>query len=287
MRRAVTRLHRSGWCCGFTVVELLVAVAICAILMALLLPAVQSVRVTSQRMSCQARLRQIGLGLHSYHELHSSFPPGSYLMGPSFPMQSGWGWGAMILPSLDEGPLYQTIDFGRGTAVGSNQSLIATPVAIFRCPSDLAEPRIQCTTWDGKPFDLASGNYCGSEWILGAMSSVRIAEVHDGASQTLLAGERRVQSGEEGRSLPFTSAWCGHVAFESDYEYRSVPYLQTHRARRINNSRRDPNCFGSHHQGGANFLMVDGSVHFLSNHLDGGLLEALGTPAGGETAPPP
>ena len=111
---------------GFTLIELLVTLAIIAVLIALLLPAVQSARASARRAQCQNHLRQLGLALHNYHDTHLVFPPGSYVLGSASPVQSGWGWGAMILPYLDQSPLYQRIDFNIGTAVGGNLDLIAT-----------------------------------------------------------------------------------------------------------------------------------------------------------------
>src|SRR5579871_5665604 len=183
---------------GFTVIELLVAIAVIGVLTALLLPAVQSARAGARRASCQNQLRQLGLGLHLYHDGHGCFPPGSYIMGPSFPIQSGWGWGAMVLPFVDEGPLYEQINFDLGTAVSGNFPLIATPVAIWRCPSDIAPDSISAEPVFHPPFDLPSGNMCGSAGILYAMSRVSIGNIRDGTSKTLILGERLVQSGLDG-----------------------------------------------------------------------------------------
>jgi len=105
---------------AFTVVELLVSMAVMGLLVALLVPAVQSAREGARRLTCRNQLREVGLALQNYHGTHGCFPPGSYVMGPSFPMQSGWGWGAMILPFIDQTALYELIDFGHGTAVGGN-----------------------------------------------------------------------------------------------------------------------------------------------------------------------
>jgi len=278
------RLFRKS---AFTVIEMLVAMAVIGVLVALLMPAVQSARASARRITCQNQARQLGLALHLYHDSHLCFPPGSFVMGPSFPMQSGWGWGAMILPSVEQKPLYQQIDFGHGTAVGGNLALIATAIPLWRCPAEVAPENIQAVPIDGHPpFDLASGNYCGSEGILSAMSCVRMANITDGASQTLLLGERMVQSGDDG-TLPFTSAWCGQAAFADGYEYRSVPHLMPSRLHPINASPADPLCFGGRHAGGANFIFADGSSRFLNQNLDGKVWEALGTARGGEAVTAP
>ncbi len=266
---------------GFTLVELLVAIAIIGVLTALLMPAVQSARSSARRMICQNQLRQMGLALHTYHDSHGCFPPGSFVMGPSFPIQSGWGWGAMILPSIEQGPLYAQIHFGQGTAVGSNLAVIGTPISFWRCPSDFGLESIEGIPVSHPPFELASGNYCGSEGILDNMSHVRIAQITDGTSKTLMLGERMVQPGTNG-SLPFTSAWCGQVAFQDGYEYRSVPHLMPSPFHPLNGSATDPQCFSSRHQGGANFVLGDGSTRFLNDSINLQVFVALGTANGGE-----
>jgi prepilin-type N-terminal cleavage/methylation domain-containing protein/prepilin-type processing-associated H-X9-DG protein len=274
------RLVRSA---GFTLIELLVSIAIVGILAALLIPAVQSSREAARRTVCKNQLRQLGLALHMYHDAHRCFPPGSYVMGPSFPMQSGWGWGAMALPYIEQSAIYAKIDFGLQTGVGDNLALIATPIAFFRCPSEVGPDFISCAPIGDPPFQLASGNYCGSEGVLSSMSAVRIAQITDGTSQTLMLGERLVQPGGPS-GLPFTSAWCGQVAFPDEYDLRSVPYLLPAANHPINGSFTDPLCFGSRHPQGANFVLADGSALFLNDGMDSTVFMALGTPDGGEAA---
>jgi prepilin-type N-terminal cleavage/methylation domain-containing protein/prepilin-type processing-associated H-X9-DG protein len=274
---SVRHIHRSG----FTLIELIVSIAIIGILAALLIPAVQSSRDAARRTLCKNQLRQLGLGLHMYHEVHRCFPPGSYVMGPSFPTQSGWGWGAMVLPFIEQNAIYTRINFGLGTGLGDNLALIATPIPTFRCPSEIGTDKIGCVPLGGPAFQLASGNYCGSEGVLNSMSAVRIAQITDGTSRTLLLGERIVQPGGP-MSLPFTSAWCGQVAFADEYDLRSVPYLLPDPNHPINSSFSDPLCFGSRHPLGANFALADGSCVFLNNSIDAQVFTALGTPDGGE-----
>ena len=266
---------------GFTLVELLVTMAIIGLLIALLLPAVQSVRESARKSQCQNQLRQLGLALHNYHDHHLTFPPGSWMEGPNRRILSGWGWGAMILPHIDQGPLYQRIDFNLGTAVGGNLPLIGARVSMWQCPSEISADRLHVNSGYHPPYDVVSGNYCGSSGILDYMSSVRMAGITDGTSQTLMLGERIVQSGSNG-GLVFTSAWIGQVAFQDEYEYRCVPTLLPDSLFPINDSVIDPKCFGSRHPGGAYFVFCDGSTRFLNQNISGLVFEALGTPSGGE-----
>jgi prepilin-type processing-associated H-X9-DG protein len=94
-----------------------------------------------------------------------------------------------------------------------------------------------------------------------------MGDITDGASRTLLLGERMDQPGLNA-TLPFTSAWCGQVAFADGYEYRSVPHLMPTRLHGINSSPSDPQCFGSYHAGGANFIFADGSGRFINQNID-------------------
>lgn len=272
------RLNRQA---GFTLIELVVSIAIAGVLAALLIPAVESARDTARRTTCRNQLRQLALALHMYHDSHRCFPPGSYVMGSSFPMQSGWGWGAMALPYVEQTASYSQINLNLGTAVSGNLALIAAPIGFFRCPSEIGPDFISCFPVAESPYQLAAGNYCGSEGVLSDMSSVRIAQITDGTTQTLLLGERLVQPGGP-LSLPFTSAWCGQVAFADQYDLRSVPHLMPSSVHPLNSSTTDPSCFGSRHAGGANFVLADGSALFICNSIDLQVYTALGTASGGE-----
>ena len=133
---------------GFTLIELLVVIAIIAILIALLLPAVQQAREAARRTQCKNNLKQIGLALYNYESTHRIFPPSCItnpyatgaIDGISFPDDqmvgpSGFGWGALILPQLEQLPLYNQFNFSTACWSISNKVAAATPVSVFLCPS--------------------------------------------------------------------------------------------------------------------------------------------------------
>ena len=129
---------------AFTLIELLVVIAIIAVLVALLLPAVQQAREAARRMDCGSRLKQIGLAWHNYHDAHRRFPNSTYTTaGSSTPRDwKGFGPHALLLPFVEQGPLYQTLDFNNWALDGgSNDARGLTRVPVFLCPSDgLANP---------------------------------------------------------------------------------------------------------------------------------------------------
>ncbi|MCA9043929.1 MAG: DUF1559 domain-containing protein, partial [Planctomycetaceae bacterium] len=102
---------------GFTLIELLVVIAIIAVLIALLLPAVQQAREAARRAACKNNMRQLGLGLHNYHDSHGVFPSGwigaTTGVGPDVEGMNGFGWGTMILPYVDQAPLYSQLNFSQ------------------------------------------------------------------------------------------------------------------------------------------------------------------------------
>src|SRR5437660_4939753 len=127
---------------GFTLIELLVVIAIIAVLIGLLLPAVQKVREAANRMKCTNNLKQIGLALHNYHDANSKFPPG-YVDGntnvkltPDSDVGPGWGWAAFLLPYIEQDNLYNQINFTKGVATGTNVQVAQVPLTIYQCPSD-------------------------------------------------------------------------------------------------------------------------------------------------------
>jgi prepilin-type N-terminal cleavage/methylation domain-containing protein len=126
---------------GFTLIELLVVIAIIAILIALLLPAVQQAREAARRTQCKNNLKQLGLGLHNYHDVFGTLPPG--WVDQNNNRASNWGWAVYILPQIDQAALYATLDVGNGSLglaledVTKLAPMLNTYPA-FRCPSDTA-----------------------------------------------------------------------------------------------------------------------------------------------------
>ncbi|HEY2253284.1 MAG TPA: DUF1559 domain-containing protein, partial [Planctomycetaceae bacterium] len=145
----MSRYHRRG----FTLIELLVVIAIIAVLVGLLLPAVQQAREAARRAQCKNNLHQLGLALHNYHDMAGTLPPG-WIGGATMPNR--WGWGTMILPQLDQGTLYNALAGAQGMDINSNMAmgfsavmttlpqpgLLQTVLPVYRCPSDGGEPTV-------------------------------------------------------------------------------------------------------------------------------------------------
>ena len=123
---------------AFTLVELLVVIAIIGILVGLLLPAVQAAREAARRMSCQNNMHQIGIALHNYHSTYRRLPSG-WLTNPRA-HESGWGWGAAIMPHMEEVAAYEDIRFELPIEAPVHEPVRTTPVETFMCPSDVYEP---------------------------------------------------------------------------------------------------------------------------------------------------
>lgn len=134
---------------GFTLIELLVVIAIIATLIALLLPAVQQAREAARRSQCKNNLKQLGIALHNYHDTHSSFPAGYYSYGTSngsgpawaaidpatWDAAPGWTWGTMLLPYMDQAPLYNALNLNLPCWDLVNLSAAQTKLPVFLCPS--------------------------------------------------------------------------------------------------------------------------------------------------------
>ncbi len=133
---------------GFTLIELLVVIAIIAILIALLLPAVQQAREAARRTQCKNNLKQMGLAMHNYHDIYNTFPPSFIMRNPpsanaNSVERSMYSWGSLILPQLDQGPLFNRLNVGNvlleTNLINGNLSALQTSLSAFRCPSDTGQ----------------------------------------------------------------------------------------------------------------------------------------------------
>jgi prepilin-type N-terminal cleavage/methylation domain-containing protein/prepilin-type processing-associated H-X9-DG protein len=251
---------------GFTLIELLVVIAIIAILIGLLLPAVQKVRESAARAKCGNNLKQLALAMHMYHDTNQFFPP-AFSTATAPWNQASWGWSTWILPYVEQGSLYATLN-PNTNAFGANAYTTGTVLSVYICPSDPAQ---------GPQNNYFSGyiksNYLVSEQVSDGGSQYTILTITDGTSNTIMMGERDMYKQVGGiwpgkdNGTPSTSV--ASVVGRPNWPLNTT-YVGSAAGLRPTTAN-DPECtrftWSSMHPTGVNFAFVDGSIHFLRDNL--------------------
>ena len=287
---------------AFTLVELLVVIAIIGILIALLLPAVQAAREAARRSQCSNNLKQIGLALHNYHDTFQSLPSG--VITPTGDSAwtgvcdsstatadiEAWGWGALILPFVEQGPLHDAAGIGNGGLLQSQLSTTAPigaarqVINVYRCPSDggstdTGEVQSRGSTFLNAAFSnygainshrsgsvgLSTGVTTGTFW---RDSRIRFADILDGLSNTAAVSESATQLNGV-RTGPKNWAGCKRVCDGNCVDHLFLtgrwPINDTITGATSDQLAEAPS---SHHPGGVQLLLHDGSVRFVSETID-------------------
>jgi prepilin-type N-terminal cleavage/methylation domain-containing protein/prepilin-type processing-associated H-X9-DG protein len=251
---------------AFTLIELLVVIAIIAILIGLLVPAVQKVRAAAARAQCQNNLKQIGLGCHMYQDSYKRLPAG-WVVNPASGgnPNPGWSWSLLILPYIEQGPLYTTIaaPLTAYTVAPATNATLQSVIPTYLCPSD-----------NPQPFNTLFSNYGFSNYVcnrevLGPNASnlpaaMTVQGIQDGSSNTILIGERDITWNVAAvwgvRSSVSSCSFEGRPGSSLSPQPASGSTWGTGSAQRL--------AFSSQHTGGCNFVFADGSVHFVNNGVD-------------------
>lgn len=310
---------------GFTLIELLVVIAIIAVLIALLLPAVQAAREAARRSQCVNNFKQIGLALHNYHDVNNAFPIGRMGTGYSYtnasPDPNRRTWVMSILPGIEQGPLFNSINFSYSFYLPQNTTVIRSTINVYQCPSDtpsvaslsnqayLRSKGNIAVNWGNSHYwqdeagrdgtDPYSGPYGVVKFVSSPFypnKSTGMRDFTDGTNNTLLVGE--VIVGKE------TSASSDHRGDIWNDDYNCTMFMAyttpnspipdqmgSNAVYCGQGTMNNPVCITavpafnaarSRHAGGVNILFGDGSVHFIKSSINPITWRALSTTMGGE-----
>lgn len=292
---------------GFTLIEMLVVIAVVGLLVAMLLPAVQSAREAARRTQCSNNLKQIGLALHNYYDSLNTFPPAyQTALTPTWgELGPGWGWGTMLLSHLEQGTLFNAVNFELQIGFAAEVTARTAIVATYLCPSSTGSGPVKFLYGGptGGADDLSAGQYIASggqplfesdgetNGVFYRNSLMRLSSINDGLSNTFMIGERSRNVADAswvgaipGAQVCTNSSWpvrtctpnntlvLGYTGPNSGGQWVDSP----------NYNGADDGDYWSLHPGGCNFLFADGSVHFLKQTIDPRVFAYLSTRQGGE-----
>jgi prepilin-type processing-associated H-X9-DG protein len=294
---------------AFTLLELLVAFSIIALLIAMLVPAVQYAREAARRAQCASHLHQIGIAMHAYHGDHAQFPPGS--SGGAFALHT------TLLPYVEQSDLYNHVNFSLTCFAAENTTIRVTAITLFACPSD---PSAHLRESDGTVASNYAGNF-GTGVVPNGYNGVfrhlraggiSAKDVSDGLTNTAAVSENLVA---DGSAQPLRTVWDTPVRLPFDlftdscatlsttpaavglFWWRGRPWTYGDAGRTLYNHVLEPNqnsCtnYGdvqggaytatSAHSGGVNALFADGTVRFMGSTISRHVWRAIGTRGGGE-----
>jgi prepilin-type processing-associated H-X9-DG protein/prepilin-type N-terminal cleavage/methylation domain-containing protein len=339
---------------GFTLIELLVVIGIIAVLIGLLIPAVQQVRAAGQRAECQNHLHQLGLALHGYHGTESCFPPGMISPDSNILEATATGF-TFLLPYLEQDNTYKIYHFDQPWYQPANYQAVGVQVKLFYCPSNRTSGVMDLSAISQQwGYDLppvaATCDYAFCKGANGALnydwtkvplpvrgvfhvrppdlpqSGVRLTDITDGTSSTIAMGDaaggspqflvrdlanpsRPVIDVLTGQPARMEQSWSAAGATDPSHPYYASVFAVTAQYGMPGDPRDEPmnrrpgtptvfsgdprgdnrvgrdsiSGFRSLHSGGCNFLMCDGSVHFMKETIRADVYRALSTYAGGET----
>lgn len=297
---------------GFTVIELLVTIAIIAVVVALLLPAVQSARESARRMQCKNNLKQIGLALSMYHDAVGTLPPG----------RNSWNlgtWQVSLLPYVEQTAFYNSYQQVEDYMSPANLAVTRKRFNIFSCPSDYERTPLnevtahnyacnygntdlyQDVTFHGIPFGGAPFSDIGVDPTDPGRghSTVRLADLIDGTSNTILVAEVVQGAGADLRGFTWYGPSSGFTTFLGPNS--KSPDVLTFPDQCVYPFSTNPPCTDetdpnnpsvllgarSRHTGGVHVVMGDGSVKFIGDSIDLNTWRALSTSQGNEVVSSP
>ncbi len=302
---------------GFTLIELLVVIAIIAILVSLLLPAVQQARESARQIQCRSNMKQLGLALHGFHETNGSFPASGWTtVGPGNPAGKFVGWRPLILPYIEQENLRQLYDFEKNWWEGTNPTAAGVSVPVFQCPSTpsrspllsaIAKPPrpamsfpvpLAATDYEAimgvrpQSIDPTKYNFGNRFSIMHRNSEKKFRDITDGATNTIAiaecAGRPEVYRKRTANSSFSNDQGIGWADSEGPFslDLSSRDGMQegctpSNGCTYPMNRRNDNEPYSFHH-GGANFLFAGGRVQFISESVDYRVFAALCTAGGGE-----